>query len=582
MSLDKNTRIAIAAGIFLVALLIRMMGIGWGLKNDLHNQSYHPDEPIIFANSQNIEPTQFKFTPGFYNYGTLYLTILRVATDMTTAYTGAPDLKNDQSFWDWMSRADMAGRFISAIAGALTAVIVFFLAYRFLGALGGLASALVIVIAPAHVMHSRFQTVDVLAVMFLAASALFALKLLPKRTDPTDPTDPTDQTKAIDPAKLVILSGVFAGLSAGTKYTGILALLTLFAAIFFVTKDRTKMLTQMAIGLGSALLAFLIVTPGAILDNAAFMRDFVYEMNHTATGHGLVFTDTSSGFIYHIGNLLLGIGLLLTIMGLGGLIWAAVKKNPWAIALLVFFVAYYVLIGRAEVKFIRYTFPLYLGIAVGFGYLLAEAQKMKWKHAVNALGIMAIGGIGGGGLMGAFSVTAWMANTDPRDQAAEWIKKQPDATTVGYVSDPWFWSVPMFKDSTIPRMPMGPDYLRLTSELRSPFLARMELMGRTTTPKPVFAFDPGPPPNYPNFNMKLLSELKPEYIAFTTFESGYLERLRNANDLDAGTKAQVDDYNRFTEQLQKDYAPVQTFGQYVPLIEDFTYVQPEVLVWKRK
>ncbi len=52
--------------VFLAALAIRLPGIGWGLKNDLHNQSYHPDEEVIYWASQRVEPAKLKFTPGFY------------------------------------------------------------------------------------------------------------------------------------------------------------------------------------------------------------------------------------------------------------------------------------------------------------------------------------------------------------------------------------------------------------------------------------------------------------------------------------------------------------------------------------
>jgi hypothetical protein len=580
VSLDKNTRIALATGIFLLALLIRLLGIGWGLKNDLHNQSYHPDEPVIFAYSQAIEPTQLKFTPGFYNYGTLYLTMLRVATDMTTAYTGAPDLKNDDSFWQWVSRADLSGRVLSAIAGSLTAVFLFFLAYRFLGAVGGISAALVIVVAPGHVMHSRFQTVDVLAVMFLAASALCALKLLATPRSPDEPSDAAGPPS--DATKWVIWAGILAGLSAGTKYTGILGVLTIVVAIYFATSDRKRALLLSAIGLLAAVGAFIVTTPGILLDSAAFFRDFKYEMTHTATGHGLLFADTSPGFIYHFANLFLGLGIFITIMGIGGLVWASVKKHPWAIALLVFWVAYYLLIGRAEVKFLRYTFPLYIGIAAGFGFLIAESQGTRWKQLGIGMAILALGGIDMGGLVGTSKVTTWMAGNDPRDQAAAWIKKQPDAATAGYSCDPWYWSVPLFPDATLPRMPMGPDYVSQVQQTGNPFLARMAIMGETEHPKLSFPYDPGPPVSYPNFNMKLLEQDKPEYIPMTSFEIGYTERLVGATDLEPGDRALVEEYDRFAKKLSEDYTLVARFGQPVPLIEDFHYVQPEVLVWKRK
>src|SRR5260221_10625838 len=89
----RRTAIAIAVVLFVVSLTIRLMGIGWGLRNDLHNQSYHPDEPVIFdfihhsgifvhENSTYRE----KASDRYYSYGTLYLGIIRVAHGMVSTY----------------------------------------------------------------------------------------------------------------------------------------------------------------------------------------------------------------------------------------------------------------------------------------------------------------------------------------------------------------------------------------------------------------------------------------------------------------------------------------------------------------
>ncbi len=576
---------SVAAAIFFFALVLRLIGIGWGLKNDFHNQSYHPDEPVVFAYSQAIEPTKLQFTPGFYNYGTLYLTMLRITSDMTAAYTGGPDMKSDDSYWSFVSRVHFAGRILSALAGAATALILFLIGLRFFGMLGGIASGLAIAVASGHAVHSRFQTVDIIATFFLAASALYALKLL----------DEDKEGKFY--TKAALLAGVFAGLGAGTKYTGILALLTVLVAVEVVRRKRNWSMAEAlkldGAAIASALVVFLVTTPGVLLDTEKFMRDFKYEMTHTATGHGLVFAGSSPGFLYHLGNLFSGVGILLTLLGIGGLVWAAAKRNWWALALLAFFLPYYLLIGRAEVKFLRYTFPLYVGIAAGFGYLISESQKNeRWKKAGVVFGILAIGGIDTGGLMGAAKATGWMAGEDPRDSGAKFVKKE-GALTVGYAKDPWTWSVPIFKDSTLPRMPMGPAYLGQINAVREQtglpqgwqawFLARMTLMAKE--PMAVLFFSgmsEGAEVQYKDFDERLISDLRPEYVTLTSLEVGPLDRLRRTQIEAEDLKNAVAQYSKFREALEKDYSRVAAFGAIAPTVEDMQYVQPEVLVWKRK
>ena len=586
---SRKQIVSVAAAIFFFALVLRLIGIGWGLKNDLHNQSYHPDEPVVFAYSQAIEPTKLQFTPGFYNYGTLYLTMLRITGDMTAAYTGGPE-KSDDSYWSFVSRVHLAGRVLSALAGAATALMLFFIGLRLFGLFGGIASGLLIAVSSGHVVHSRFQTVDIIATIFLAVSALYALKLL------------DDHGEAKLYTKAAVLTGVFAGLSAGTKYTGILALLTVFVAVEALRRKRnwTTAEAQKLDGaaVASSLLVFLLTTPGVMLDTEKFMRDFKYEMTHTATGHGLVFAGSAPGFIYHLGNLFSGIGILLTAFGIAGLVWAAVRRNWWAIALLAFFVPYYVLIGRAEVKFLRYTFPLYVGIAAGFGYAISESQKNeRWKKTAIVFGIFAIGGVDTGGLMGSAKATGWMAAEDPRDSAARSFEKGMPVT-VGYAKDPWTWSVPLFKDSTLPRMPMGPSYLTHVNGLlqsgapqgwETLFRARMALMAFAEHPTPRLYYTPSQYTavgdgefHYKDFDERLITDLKPDYITLTSLEVGPLERLRNTKVEAEDVRNAVEQYSKFHDALEKDYAPVATFGAVAPSVEDMQYVQPEVLVWKRK
>jgi hypothetical protein len=402
------------------------------------------------------------------------------------------------------------------------------------------------------------------------------------------------------------LAGVFAGLSAGTKYTGVLALLTLVVAVELVRRKRgwplAASLRLQAIAFASALVVFLVTTPGVLLDTGKFMKDFAYEMAHTATGHGLVFAGTGPVFFYHLGNLFSGMGLLIGILGIGGLVWAAVRREWWALAVLAFFLPYYLLIGRAEVKFLRYTFPLYVGVAAGFGYVIAETQRREsWRKAGVVFGILAVGGIDTGGLMGSAKSTAWMAMEDPRDSAARFLKKE-GPVRVGYARDPWTWSVPIYKDATLPRMPMGPAYIGAIVQTAEslgvppgspniPFYARAALMEAATNPQPVLAYRPKVRPgelinpadlNYKDFDETLVTVEKPDYFTLTSLEAGALDRLRGKSISEGDVKNAVDQYTKFRTALEKDYSLVAAFGALAPSVEDMQYVQPQVHVWKRK
>ena len=107
-SIRLNANIVLPIAIFVVALLIRSIGIGWGLKNDLHYQSYHPDEQVNWAVSQRVEPAKLQFDPKFYSYGTLYFTVLGVASDIVTVYGGGSGKNDVNAFWDFGFEAGSA------------------------------------------------------------------------------------------------------------------------------------------------------------------------------------------------------------------------------------------------------------------------------------------------------------------------------------------------------------------------------------------------------------------------------------------------------------------------------------------
>jgi hypothetical protein len=553
--------------VFLIALVIRLIGIGWGLPNDHHRQSYHPDEPVIWAYSQGIEPTKLKFTPGFYNYGTLYLTTLRVASDVVAGYTGGGlDPKSPEKAWDYIGKSHLAGRILSVLAGAGTALVVFLLLRRFTTDFGAFLGGFALAIAPGHVVHSRFQTVDVLATFLLALSAFYACRLSPGELDSKDNSSQW---------KLAALCGLFAGLSAGTKYTGILVLLVPFFILIAARRKDAAKLGSIAIGV--ALGAFLISTPGFLLENAKFMEGFLYETRHVKEGHGLVFEGTSSGYFYHIGNLFLGIGPIVTLLGFGALIAATTKRMWWAGALLLFFAVYYLLIAGAEVKFIRYTFPLYVPLTVGFGWLMGQCREWggKW-HLVVGVGLLGLGGLFGGGLISTARFTSWMAARDPRDSAGAFLAGKN--TSVGLVEDPWFYTPAIHPDlgrrlvyeAGMPQVGIAgyPFFDPLVREMTSPSIVRFV---------PAEGVD-----SRLDWDIRLITEAKPEYVVYSSFEYENFARISQLANPSPVGKATVERAEQFRDRLLVDYDFVQMYGPGLEMVHDMMYVQPTVWLWKRK
>lgn len=520
------------------------------MPNGLHNQSYHPDELVIWSYAQQIEPAKLKFDPGFYNYGTLYLTTLKIASSVVGAGADAT--------WADIGRAHLAGRLVSALFGAGTVVLVFLMLRRRTHLFGAGLGAAALALAPGHVVHSRFQTVDVMATFLLTAALYFALELLVP-----------EAARRLSDARLVVLSGVMAGLSAGTKYTGILALLALFTVLVLVR--RQSALREGAKGVLAAVVAFVAATPGALLNSGKFLEDVRYEMLHTGSGHGLVFLGYPSGFVAHFVNLFIGMGALLVLLGGAGLIGAAWRRQPAVWALLAFAVPYYVLIGRAEVLFLRYTFPLMVVLALGVGLLMGWSHTRRgWALACVALGIVGLGGLDGGGAYGSATMTSWMTGEDPRDAAAHelraWAAKG-EIASVGVPSDPWFYTVALYPDTGLPRS--------------VPFAVREDARKLAAQPTVLQHIDPATG-GREDWDVGLLEEDRPDAVAFSSFEWNDVARLKGVKGLEAGVEAQVERAAAFRKALEADYRLERVYGHPTVPVHDLQYVRPTVWIWKRK
>ena len=542
--------------LFFFALGLRLLGIGWGLPNERHLHSFHPDEPLIFAYSQTIEPARFDFTPGFYNYGTLYLTLLRISSDVVRAYGGGggDDMASQIAA---VRRSQLSGRVLSAAAGAGTVSIVYLILLRLAGSFGALLGALLVMLAPGHVVHSRFQTVDVLATFLLALSLLFALQRLQWQEG--------GRRQSWWPS---LWAGAFAGLSAGTKITGILALLALGAAV--ALGQPARKLRDFVVALVAALVAFIVATPGALLETSAFLRDVSYEMTHTSTGHGLVFVG-HGGFGHTLLNLFQGLGVVLTVLGTVGLGWACWRRQPWALALAAFALVYAILIMRGNVFFLRYTFPLYIPLALGFGWLMGRAHEKKgWYAALVAAGIVGLGGLDGAGLMRSASMTGWMMSEDPREVAARYL--EANAVEVGLASVPWFYTPPLFLLANA-----GP-YVPLDARVERADGGTLIFTPEGERPRVLFRAGQE---RY-DWNVDLLNEAQPDHVVFSSFEMEHVERLRNAQGLPGEIQVQVDRYRAFVRILERDYELVARFGPSTVLVHDLQYIRPILWVWKRK
>lgn len=440
--------------ILLLAALLRVVGIAWGLPGATHLFSYHPDEYHSLRGALSLlllgDPN-----PHFFNYGSLYLYLVALGAALTGTVAPA-DLDFGgvvEVLHDWT----LAARLITAFCGVLTVAVVYRTGEVLTGRRLALAAALALAVMPLHVLHSTYATVDVPQTLFVALALLAAVRIAQQGAP-----------------RGYLFAGLWAGLAAATKYSGALVLIApVVAHLLPVEKDRPGGVARWSIWplvpLVIALLAFVLTSPYTLLDWTHARADILYELNHMRLGEEPARSADPNGWVFHGRNLLvttagLGALALLGVVGLGRRRQLRPLGGP-----LVFAAVWILVIGQANVRYLRYELPLtplVALLAVGATFAL-WGRRPEWRLLALSLPTIAIGlGLG----VSARLAYALRVTPDPRDLARdEVIRRVPPDRAVGMVWEPWFHSAPLDRcngGQVLRRNPLWARYREPVRELR--------------------------------------------------------------------------------------------------------------------
>ena len=387
------------------ALVLRLAGIWWGLPNSQHYFSYHPDE--IFLLMPSFGFAQGDWNPHFFNYGTLYIYLVGIPA---VIFGIVPD---SVPFPQGLAPLYLTGRILAALLGTAT-VPLLYLALRREGRSLALGSALLLTICPLHVINSHYATVDVPATFFLVVAFLFALRGAERPT-----------------LRHAIVTGLFVGLAAATKYNAGLFLLPALLAPVLVGQERVSCpgLRKRKLGgpswwLGlpaGALVAFLVCNPW--IGTPEFRQGFLFEWRHAQAGGTFAFVGTGSGWSYHLlHGLPVALGYPLLAAVIIGFVLAFRSKSPAFRLSLVWCLFYFAIIGFGKERFIRYLVPMMPFVCVLAASLWVSRLDggPEWRQrrgpCVLAAAVL--------GLTGLYSLGQLipLLRLDPRD--ASWVSVQ--------------------------------------------------------------------------------------------------------------------------------------------------------------
>ncbi len=352
--------------VFILAAAVRVVGLDFD-----QNHFFHPDERAIGDAITRLSFRPLQLNPHFFAYGSLPFYVTRAVSSTLAAATGRA----------WFASYDGVihlGRFLSALFGALTCVLVALLGRRWYGEGAGLLAGGLLACAVLHVQTSHYAATDV-ALTLMVLLALVCDSRFANRGRLRD----------------ALLAGAVTGLALATKASAAPLVLPLVLAAFLSVRASRKWsggAGLAALALAAALGGFALGEPYAFLDFREFWRSLSEQGAMVRHAGLLPFTNQYIGvphFLYEAKEMVLWtLGPLLGVAAL----WAAgatlasfrrFRPGEWILA--AFFVPYVLIICTFDVKFPRYLLPVYPILALWTAaWLTRKAEGSRAGRVLRA------------------------------------------------------------------------------------------------------------------------------------------------------------------------------------------------------
>jgi 4-amino-4-deoxy-L-arabinose transferase-like glycosyltransferase len=358
---------------------LRLWGIGEGLP-----YAYNADEADHFVphavkmfEQHSLNPHYFANPPAF-TYVLHYLFALW--------YGGSAGVRH--AFDAHPGDVYMLARVAAAVLGAAALWLLYATGARLFGRGVGLLAAAIEAVAFLPVFYAHLALNDVPTLAPLTLSLLGTVGVLRKGR-----------------LRDYLLAGIGLGLACASKYTAGIVVLPLLAAtatryLTVTPHGRASLLGRRAVfGLvlagASALVAFVVANPYAILDYSDFHRGLIHQSTLSAEAQGKLGAPKDGGFAYYLWSLTWGLGWVPALAALGGAfaVWHKDQRLGWLLVPApLLFLAFMGLQGRYFGRWLLPIFPILCLLAAFFALRVADAvgTSRKLRAGFAALLVVAL------------------------------------------------------------------------------------------------------------------------------------------------------------------------------------------------
>lgn len=468
--------------ILLLAASFRFYGLNWDQGHNLH-----PDERMIVMVTERLSlPKPLKLSsllnpnsplnPKFFAYGNFPLYLLKAVSSGVSQVFGQK--------WATYSHLNLIGRILSVIFDLGTVFLIFKIGEKTFSPKVAILASFFYAVCVFPIQLSHFYAVDI-ALNFFILLTLYRLILFYEK-----------QT-----FKQAVFGGISFGLALATKVSATALVVSVGTALifdhlliflkrwrvalspwwrkilFFIFRSKKKRFVLRVIksllGYGlaislSTIITFIIFQPYALIDFPTFWRQITEQRQMTKNAfvfpYTLQFVETPP-YIYHLKNLWLwgmGIGLgTLSIIGAGVYMFNLLKRiktrgeediEAKEIILVVFFLAYFLTVGRFAVKFMRYLLPLYPLFSLFAAWFLQSLIDSR-KKGISLMGRISLIFVSFASLLWMLAFISIYSKPNTRVSASQWIN-QNISSGAKIAVEHWDDRLPMWGEYQFLEMPM--------------------------------------------------------------------------------------------------------------------------------
>lgn len=322
----------------------------------------------------------------------------------------------------------LIGRFWMAFLGACTVFIIIIMGMKYFSFLSGVLSGIFLSLSLLHICCSHYIKEDIPLVFWITVGLFFIMGFI----------------KNIKYNYLyVILSGLFLGFAASTKYIGFIISIIMFSLAIIIKyfgefkKQKYIILRNIfvftLIFFVFLIIGFIIFTPYSLFADE-FREGLKTEIDHNKNGHETVkFSPWEYYWLFHFKNSLIsGMSLPLLIFCLIGIIWAFKKGKSENIYIALCTIFIYMLIESSVLKpppfFQRYILPVIMFLSLLGGIFAADLiigrKSYKGKILLSCLIVL----IFVPSIKNDF-IFINSIKSDTRDEARRWLIKNAKRNT---------------------------------------------------------------------------------------------------------------------------------------------------------